>query len=59
MYEILQGVYKKLWERRMDYIKTHLSHYKLMAYCKPTTLEFFKKQGFTAKETIFLMEKSI
>ena len=47
-----------LWNRRMDYINTHLSHYKLMAYCKPTTLEFFKKQGFIEKEIITLVEKS-
>ena len=53
-----RGIYRMLWNRRMDYINTHLSHYKLMAYCKPTTLEFFKKQGFIEKEIITLVEKN-
>ena len=52
-----KGIYRMLWNRRMDYINTHLSHYKLMAYCKPSTLEFFKKQGFIEKEIITLVEK--
>ena len=53
-----KGVYKILWNRRMDYINAHLSHYKLMAYCKPTTLDFYKKQGFIEKEIITLVEKT-
>ena len=57
-YEKGKGVYKMLWNRRMDYINAHLSHYKLMAYCKPTTLDFYKKQGFIEKEIITLVEKT-
>ena len=53
-----KGVYKMLWNRRMDYIKAHLSHYKLMAYCKPTSLDFYKKQVFIEKEIITLVEKT-
>ena len=53
-----RGIYRMLWNKRIDYINTHLSHYKLIAYCKPTTLEFFKKQGFTEKEIITLVEKN-
>ena len=52
-----KGVYKKLWERRMDYINTNFSHYNLMAYCKPTTLEYFLKQGFIEEEIITLVKK--
>ena len=52
-----KGIYKKLWERRMDYIKTNFSHYNLMAYCKSTTLEYFKKQGFIEEEIITLVKK--
>ena len=54
-----KGIYKKLWNTRMDYINDHYGNYKLMAYCKPTTLEFYKKRGFDVKETITLMEKYI
>ena len=52
-----KGVYKMLFETRMNYINTHLTDYKLIAYCKPTTLSFFKKQGFIEKEIITLVEK--
>ena len=36
-----------------------LEDHKIIAYCKPTTLEFYKKRGFDVKETITLMEKYI
>ena len=36
-----KGIYRQLWETRMNYINTNYNHYNLMAYCKPTTLEFF------------------
>ena len=52
-----KGIYKKLWLTRNDYIKLYFPNYKLMAYCKPSTLEFYKKQGFIEKEVITLMEK--
>ena len=52
-----KGIYKNLWNTRMDYINKHYNNYKLMAYCKPTTLEFYKKQGFIEKEIITLVEK--
>ena len=52
-----KGIYRKLWNRRMDYINSHLSHYKLIAYCKPITLGFYKKQGFVEKEIITLVKK--
>ena len=53
-----KGVYKMLFETRMNYINTHLNGYKLIAYCKPTTINFFKKQGFVEKEVITLMQKN-
>ena len=30
---------------------------KIISYCKPSTVEFFKEQGFEEKEVITLMEK--
>ena len=41
----------------MNYINTNYKNYDLMAYCKPTTLEFFKKHGFIEKEIITLVKK--
>ena len=52
-----KGIYSKLWERRMNYINTNYSHYDLMAYCKPSTLNYFKKHGFIEKEIITLVER--
>ena len=52
-----KGIYKKLWQTRMDYYNAHLQHYKIISYCKPTTLEFFLKNGFIEKEIITLVEK--
>lgn len=52
-----KGIYKMLFETRMNYINTHLAGYKLIAYCKPTTLNFFKKHNFVEKEIITLVER--
>jgi hypothetical protein len=30
---------------------------KIISYCKPSTVEFFKERGFEEKEIITLMEK--
>ena len=53
-----KGIYKQLWNKRYDYIQEHFSNYKLMAYCKPTTLDFYKKKNFIVKEVITLVERS-
>ena len=54
-----KGIYKKLWWTRWEYLNEHFKDHKIIAYCKPTTLEFYKKRGFDVKETITLMEKYI
>jgi|TARA_R100001509_G_scaffold72794_1_gene40601 predicted GNAT family acetyltransferase len=51
------GIYKMLWERRLNYVNAQFGSYTLIAYCKPSTLEFYKKQGFIEKEVITLMKK--
>ena len=52
-----KGIYKMLWDNRMNYVNAHFGNYKLISYCKPSTLEFYKKRGFTEKEVITLVEK--
>ncbi len=52
-----KGIYKMLWEFRFNYVSEHFNNYKLMAYCKPSTLKHYKKQGFIEKEIITLVEK--
>ena len=52
-----KGIYKMLWNNRLNYVNAHFGKYTLIAYCKPSTLDFYKKRGFTEKETITLVEK--
>ena len=52
-----RGIYKMLFERRENYVESHLKGWKIISYCKPTTLDFFKKRGFIEKEIITLVEK--
>ena len=54
-----KGIYTKLWENRMDYIKANFRDCKIISYCKPTTIGFYKKRGFTEMETVILVEKTI
>ena len=52
-----KGIYKMLWERRLNYVNAHFGKYTLIAYCKPSTLSHYKNQGFIEKEVITLVEK--
>ena len=52
-----KGIYKKLYEAREDYVSRLFKGCKIISYCKPSTLEFFKDKGFVEKEIITLVEK--
>ena len=52
-----KGIYKKLYEARDNYVTRLFKGSKIISYCKPSTVEFFKEQGFEEKEIITLMEK--
>tara|TARA_Y100000592_G_scaffold6908_1_gene9887 strand:+ start:4628 stop:4972 length:345 start_codon:yes stop_codon:yes gene_type:complete len=52
-----KGIYKRLWEHRAKWVNDVYPNHKIIAYCKPSTLDFYKKQGFIEKEIITLMEK--
>ena len=51
-----KGIYNKLWDVRWNYIKNNYIGYKIVAYCKETTLDFYKKQGFEEVSTTTLVE---
>ena len=53
-----KGIYKKLYEARDAYVTRLFKGSKIISYCKPITVEFFKKQGFIEKEIITLVEKN-
>ena len=52
-----KGIYKKLYEARDAYVTRLFKGSKIISYCKPSTVEFFKERGFEEKEIITLMEK--
>ena len=51
-----QGIYKKLWKTRWDYVNIHYIGYKVIAFCKDSTLGFYQNQGFEIKSTTSLVE---
>lgn len=54
-----RGIYRKLWDTRWDYVSVTCKGMKVISYCKPSTLSFYLDKGFTAKETITLVETKI
>ena len=53
-----KGIYKKLYEARDRYVTTLFKGHRIISYCKPSTVDFFKQRGFETKEIITLMEKT-
>jgi predicted GNAT family acetyltransferase len=51
-----KGLYKKLWETRWDYINIHYIGYKVVAYCKESTVDYYRKKGFEIKSITSLVE---
>lgn len=54
-----KGVYRKLWDTRWNYVLTYCKGMKIISYCKPTTIDFYKNKGFEEVHTINLVEKQI
>jgi len=54
-----RGIYRQLWNRRWNYVNSFCKGMKIIAYCKPTTLDFYIQQGFKELHTISLVEKQI
>ncbi len=52
-----KGIYKMLFEARDNYVTTTFKGSKIISYCKPITVNFFKEHGFIEKEIITLVEK--
>lgn len=51
-----KGIYKKLWETRWNYVKEHFKGFRIIAYCKPITVNFYKRKGFIEKEIVTLVQ---
>jgi len=54
-----RGIYRKLWDTRWEYVNKNLKDMKIIAYCKPITVNFYKEKGFEEVHKITLMEKML
>ena len=54
-----KGIYRKLWDTRWEYVTKNLKGKKVIAYCKPITVKFYKEKGFEEVHKITLVEKTI
>ena len=54
-----KGIYRKLWDTRWEYVTENFKGMKVIAYCKPITLGFYKEKGFEEVHKITLVEKTI
>ena len=55
----LNGIFRKLWDTRWDYVKKKYQGYTVYAWCKPTSLPLLLEKGFDAGETCTYVEKII
>jgi len=56
-----QGIYRKLWEARWDFIHKDEEYkgYKVYAWCKPMSLPLLLENGFERGEECVYVEKEI
>ena len=54
-----QGIYRRLWEERWNYIKQNYNGWKAYAWAKPASLPLLEEKGFTKGDTITYVEKDI
>ena len=54
-----QGIYRRLWEERWNYIKQKYSGWTAYAWAKPTSLPLLLEKGFTKGDTITYVEKHV
>ena len=54
-----QGIYRKLWERRWDYVTSHCKGMRVVAYCKPKSINLYMEKNFEVVEEVVLVKKII
>jgi hypothetical protein len=52
-----KGIYGQLFDARQTYVNENYPNYKVEAFCRDTTVEKFKKNGFEVKGNLYLVEK--
>ena len=54
-----QGIYRKLWETRWEYVNKHFQNFTCYAWAKPASLPLLIEKGFKEGETCVYVEKII
>ena len=53
------GIFRKLWDRRWEYVKKEFSGYKAYAWAKPMSLPLLLEKGFKAGDSSVYVETNI
>jgi len=54
-----QGIYRRLWDTRWEYVVENYKGYKVYAWCKPMSLPLLIEKGFDSGDTCVYVEKTI
>ena len=54
-----QGIYRKLWDIRWDFVQQQYKGYKAYAWCKPMSLPLLIEKGFKEGDNCVYVEKII
>ena len=54
-----QGIYRKLWEMRWEYVQQEYSGWKVYAWCLPMSLPLLLEKGFQSGDTCVYVEKIV
>ena len=54
-----RGIFRKLWDTRLNYINKHYKGYTAYAWCKPMSLPLLVEKGFKEGDTCVYVEKKI
>ena len=53
-----QGIYRKLWDIRWDFVQKNYKNYIVYAWAKPTSLPLLLEKGFNQGDTCIYVEKT-
>ena len=54
-----QGIYRKLWDARWQYVIKHYKGWNAYAWCKPMSLPLLLEKGFTTGDSTIYVEKEV
>ena len=54
-----QGIFRKLWDTRWQYVQTNYEGYIAYAWCKPTSLPLLLEKGFSTGDSTIYVERTV